>query len=418
MSRTSLCTRLCARCPRYLLGIALCATQAFSQAPAAAVPVERAFHTPKAEVDSALRSLQSASGGRLPTVDGFVNQQTQPLERFQRPHYTYSIQVVSKPPADSVVRIRARITAWFADSNPARSGYRELPSNGRLESDLLERLEEVLSQGATAAQAPSSQSASSSSQINPASPKLPSAPRNSLFLSPRPGATILPPRSEAAESTSGPKGSANYAQELREQASNLEEVLRNQTHPTDLAAVKQSRTPVYSRPSEEGQVLFLAEAEDEFQVLNTSSEWVHVQISGLSRGWIRGQALELPSRATKPTPAAAASTGSVGAVGEQPFRLQRQEVNTFPGDWAPLRGKPVRIMSLDPVGTGTSTPAQKWKMARAMFQRAAARADLQPNSQQLSHSGGRGADLRFRGRGNGVSDAYDFAGMERRALDG
>ena len=117
-------------------------------------------------------------------------------------------------------------------------------------------------------------------------------------------------------------------------------------------------------------------------MLNTSSEWVHVQISGLSRGWIRGQDLELPSRATTssapvapPTASPAASaTGPTKAVATDPaFRLARQEVNTYPGDWAPLRGKPVRILSLSPTGTAPTSASEKWDTARAMFQRAAAR---------------------------------------------
>jgi hypothetical protein len=168
-------------------------------------------------------------------------------------------------------------------------------------------------------------------------------------------------------------------QALREQAKNLEEVLRNQTWPTDLAAVRKGKTPVYSRPSEQGEVLFLADAQDEFQVLNTSSEWVHVQISGLSRGWIRGPDLELPPRrvaaATPSTPPAVA-----GPTADPAFRLARQEVNTYPGDWVPLRGKPVRIMSLAPTGTVATSASQKWEVALGMFRRAAARLAAQDGS--------------------------------------
>jgi hypothetical protein len=193
--------------------------------------------------------------------------------------------------------------------------------------------------------------------------------------------------SAASGNRPGGRDSAGYVQALREQAKNLEEVLRNQTHPTDLAAVKKAKTPVYSRPSEQGDVLFLADAQDEFQVLNTSSEWVHVQISGLSRGWIRGPDLEPPERtaaAAAPAERTASATASVNGApsttGANPattaspaFRLARQEVNAYPGDWAPLRGKSVRIYSLAPTGTGPTSAGQKWEAARAMFQRAAAR---------------------------------------------
>ena len=342
-------------------------------------PNERPFVASKPEVDSALRSLQAAAGGRLPTLEGFIAEQNLPLDHLQRPHYTYSLDVLPRP-SGSLVRVRAHITAWFAGPTAGQSGYRELASNGRLETDLFERLEDWLGQKSGGPPAANVQKTSAKT----ASP-------NPLFAVPRPGAVSLPSRSSAdsstsdfstPSSTSGGHDSAGYAQALREQAKNLEEVLRNQTQPTDLAAVRKPRTPVYSRPSEQGEVLFLADAQDEFQVLNTSSEWVHVQISGLSRGWIRGQDLELPSRATTssapvapPTASPAASaTGATTAVAtDPPFRLARQEVNTYPGDWAPLRGKPVKILSLSPTGAAPTSAREKWDTARAMFQRAAAR---------------------------------------------
>jgi hypothetical protein len=349
---------------------------------------ERIYAESKAEVEAALRSLQVSSGGRLPTLDGFIGEQSLPVDRLQRPHYIYAIAVVPAAGSKSsgcVVRIRARITAWYAGASPAQSGYRELPSNGRLESDLFERLEDLLAQK-------SGQESGTKTAMPPA-PKASAAAKagtspNPLFAVPRSGLVSLPPRS-AADSTAsamapGSRDSASYAQGLRDQAKNLEEILRNQTHPTDLAAVKKAKTPVYSRPSEQGDVLFLADAQDEFQVLNTSTEWVHVQISGLSRGWIRGPDLELPRRpsaassppdAPQPTTieAPAAARSKAASTAGPAFRLARQEVNTYPGDWAPLQGKSVRIYSLAPTGTGPTSGSQKWEAARAMFQRAAAR---------------------------------------------
>jgi hypothetical protein len=353
---------------------------------------ERPFTASKAEVDRALRSLQAAAGGRLPTLDGFVAEQSLPLDHLQRPHYTFELDVLPKP-SGSLVRVRAHITAWFAGPTAGQSGYRELASNGRLETDLFERLEDWLgnrSGGPPAASIPTT-------PAKIASPK--------LFAVPRPGAVSLPSRGSTEASTSdsatpgstaGVRDSAGYAQGLREQAKNLEEVLRNQTRPTDLAAVRKPKTPVYSRPSEQGEVLFLAEAQDEFQVLNTSTEWVHVQISGLSRGWIRGQDLELPSRAATssapvaptaaPTAASAARSVSAAAT-EPPFRLAHQEVNTYPGSWAPLRGKPVRILSLSPTGTTPTSAGQKWATARSMFQRASARLAAQETASRTPVEG-------------------------------
>ena len=335
--------------------------------PAAAqgVPMERSLHASKEQVEEALLKTGAAAAGRLPTVEGFAVTENEPTERFQRPRYTYSVHVAASPDGGCVVQVRAHITAWYAGSSRAQSGYRELTSSGRLESDLFERLEDLLKE-------PQLKEPQGQSQAPPAlgAKAVASKPgAGAAFNVSRPGATVLPPRSGPDATVPATRDAANYAQSLREQAANLQEVLKNQTRPTDLAAVKQSRTPVYSRPSEQGDVLFLADAQDEFQVLNSSSEWVHVQISGLSRGWIRGPALELPSRA-----ASAVRTGSESlAEGNLPFRLSRQEVNTYPGSWAALRGKSVRILSLEPSGTGPSSATQKWETARAMFRRAAAR---------------------------------------------
>jgi hypothetical protein len=290
------------------------------------------------------------------------------------------------------VRVRARITAWFEGPSVAQSGYRELPSNGRLESDLLDRLEDVLAQrgGAPAATrvAPGASDPPKAADAKAAPNAAPNAAvsnangPNALFTTSRPGVSVLPPRGSVDSEASGKRDSVSSAQALREQAKNLEEILRNQTRPTDLAAVRKGKTPVYSRPSEQGDVLFLADAQDEFQVLNTSSEWVHVQISGLSRGWIRGPDLELPTRS-----APVAASAAVTTAADPAFRLARQEVNTYPGNWAPLRGKSVRVMSLVPTGTGATSASQKWEVARGMFRRAAARLAAQEDGSAASVEG-------------------------------
>ena len=345
--------------------LTLFSTTAFGQT----LPVERTLHASKSTVEAALRKIPAAAGGRLPTLDGFVTAPAQPIERFQRPHFTYSVQVASKSASEAVVKVRAHVTAWYSDPITAQSRYRELDSNGRLETDLCEQLEEQLGAG-TVKVGDATEGKPAGRSVGVLKP----SSSNPLFATPRPGA-VLPPRTEVTLPTQT-RDSANYAQALKEQAANLEEVLRNQTHPLDLAAVKKSKTPVFSRPSEQGDVLFLAEAQDEFQILNTSSEWVHVQISGLSRGWILGADLELPSRQSPKPAAISPSPLPLGATtATKPFRLARQEVNTFPGDWAPLRGKSVRILSLEPAGDQAATTLARWESAKEMFRRATVRLD-------------------------------------------
>jgi len=98
--------RLCleATPPPFVLDVMLTAA-CFGQT----APNERPFAASKAEVDRALRSMQAAGGGRLPTLEGFMLSKAYhgPL---QRPHYTYSLDVLPKP-SGSLVRVRAHITA-------------------------------------------------------------------------------------------------------------------------------------------------------------------------------------------------------------------------------------------------------------------------------------------------------------------
>ncbi len=99
--------------------------------------------------------------------------------------------------------------------------------------------------------------------------------------------------------------------------------------------------PVLARPGEGSPVLFNAAADDEFEFLDVKGDWVHVQISGASRGFIRRSSLELPE-------IVAERFNSPNAAPEG-FRLEREESSVFPGNWEPLRGKAVKIITVQPV---------------------------------------------------------------------
>src|SRR6202022_2107987 len=107
---------------------------------AQAVPYARTYARSKEEVDGALKELQAYAGQKLPIVDGFVVMGAEPLDRYERAFYQFSIDILPATGASCVVRVSAKITAWYADKDPAKAGYRVLPSNGRLELDLLDRL--------------------------------------------------------------------------------------------------------------------------------------------------------------------------------------------------------------------------------------------------------------------------------------
>ena len=97
---------------------------------------------------------------------------------------------------------------------------------------------------------------------------------------------------------------------LQTEADSLQEILKNTAHPKNLVAVKKSGTPVVSTPSLTAKPQFLASMHDEFEMLDFNADWVHVRISGLSRGWIWRNSVEMPEgirrHATRPALAALA----------------------------------------------------------------------------------------------------------------
>ncbi|MGA9352211.1 MAG: hypothetical protein WBV46_00880, partial [Terriglobales bacterium] len=324
-------------------------------------PVERTFRASKSSVQKALQQLQPAMSGHLPTLDGFVQAGDRPLSHYQRGFYQCAVQV-NETPGGSVVRVSTDVTAWYKDANSARSGYQLLKSNGRIEADLLDQLSDQLSGAANHADAnanagPAANAGSASSSGYPSSSDLPvtatplpSAPESTDATASSPsslpatgggvatqGGIPRPP----ADATPGDK----KTQDLRAEVSSLEDAVRNQSRPKNLVAIKKSGTPVVASPSLSGKTLFLADAQDEFEMLDYNADWVHVRISGLSRGWIWRTSLEMPEGIPDvPTPVAAAAPTAADL-----FQVSREEMAPFPGDWAPLRGKSVKIISVQKI---------------------------------------------------------------------
>ena len=161
------------------------------------------------------------------------------------------------------------------------------------------------------------------------------------------------------------------AEEQAKEAKGLEEILRNQAHPTNLVAVKNANTPVLTSPSEGAKVLFLAAAEDEFEMLDQNPNWVHIRISGLSRGWIRRSGLEFPTADPDIEPLETEQHKPTAADKES-FHVENEQIATFPGNWQPLQGKTVRIVSVqkannnEKAATGSGA---KLAFAKSLFER-------------------------------------------------
>jgi hypothetical protein len=314
---------------------------------------EHVFQVSRSELDKALRSLQAYSPGRLPILEGFVAANVPALDKYQRAYFQYKVEIRPSGAGATSLQVSVTITAWYASDNAVQAGYRALPSNGRLENDLIERLEEALQPPSVRVAEPAAKN-TTAPVARPAQPE-PGKP-SAFGISPR--LEQPPPRSGLAPPDSRELAQQKRVQQLNEQAANLEEILRNQARPNDLAAVLKTGTPVLAKPIDSGQVLFRADAEDEFKVLDESGDWVHVQVSGISRGWIRRAELEMP--------------GSAGEIGTKspsgsPEPATHEEISLFPGEWSALRGRMVQITWVRPASGGAPFGNDRWQLARSVF---------------------------------------------------
>jgi hypothetical protein len=365
---------------------------------------QQAFPVSVAEAKTAVQTVSATAKGRLPTLEGFVQPSDQPIDRYEKGYYECTFQISAADGGGTAIRATAKITAWYNDPDAARSGYRVLISNGRLEGDALDRVAEKLSpnvpNGIPGTASGTNRLTAPVPKIAPSGGQPPSGgPAISTHLSSA-GSTIaaaskaplsvasppnVPPDPKAALSPEASAESTKAQQAANEQKSlelssyikNLEEIQRNQSHPADLAAVKKSKTPVFAKASEAAQVLLNADAQDEFPILGVDGAWVHVQISGLSRGWIRRAQLEMPA-----DPSVAAPTSSEGHLGNSAiFKVTKEETRAFSGGWEPLKGKPVRIEWVEPANPAISTSKnEKLAFAKSVFLEAYERVHNSPQA--------------------------------------
>jgi hypothetical protein len=335
--------------------------------PAQTSPYERAFPQSKATVEKALTAVQSNLAGHLPVLDGFAKPGEHPLDRYQRAYYQSTVQVSSTPSGGSLVRVSTKVTAWYSDPVASHSGYQLLTSNGRLEADLLDQLAEQLATSSTENGSPTaSVSTSKPSPAPPAeaqptisapAPKFPDTDRT--FSSSLSQGLAAQDHDRPANTQSAVKPDSA----LQAEADSLEEILKNQAHPKNLVAVKKSGTPVVSTPSLNAKPQFLASMHDEFEMLDFNADWVHVRISGLSRGWIWRNSVEMPDgiRDTDahPTPALTPAADL--------FHVAREETAPFPGDWEPLRSQNVKIISVQKIDDNAKDAGPKARLEYAKF---------------------------------------------------
>ena len=318
---------------------ALLLTVCLQTASGQAVPYARSYAKPKNEVEQALKELQAYSGQKLPTLEGFVAPPAKPPERYERGFYQFTIELLPGDEGSTIVRLSAKVTAWYADRDVTKSGYEVLVSNGRLELDLLDRLQEKLTGK------PVDPPATVNSTVQ--------TPRPKLDVSGVPGASVLPPPAPVAAKTPDEVAALRTqrviaekrVQQLEQELQSLQEVKHNQAHQQNLIIVSKASTPVYAKAAEGSRVLFQAAVNDEFEFLDMEGEWVHVSVSGDSRGYLRQSAVQLPESVA----ARLHATSSGPEAKFAGFRIEREEMSSFPGDWSGLKGKTVKIYTVQPL---------------------------------------------------------------------
>ena len=336
--------------------------------PAQNSPYERTFPQSKTTIEKALVGLQSSFAGHLPVLDGFAKPGDHPLDRYQRGYYQSTVQVSSLPSGGSLVRIATKVTAWYADSVASRSGYQLLTSNGRLEADLLDQLAEQLAKSsaensnrsaAVTVPKPSPEPSTTAEPSIPApAPKFPETDRT---FSTSVSQGLADQARASAHTADAPNEKSDSA--LQAEADNLQEILKNTAHPKNLVAVKKSGTPVVSTPSLTAKPQFLASMHDEFEMLDFNMDWVHVRVSGLSRGWIWRNSVEMPDGISDTAAAPASSLASAADL----FHVIREEASTFPGDWEPLKNKNVKIISVQKIDENAKSANARQRLEYAKF---------------------------------------------------
>jgi hypothetical protein len=331
---------------------------------------QRSFPQSKTAIEKALAAIQGSMSGRLPVLDGFAKNGEHALDRYSRGYYQATAEVV-RTGNSNVVRITTKVTAWFDDPSGTRSGYQLLTSNGRLEADLLDQLQEELARSSPSASLPapiSTPATLPSPHRPPATTATPSAPAAASKFPPNDrgfstnSKDSLPARQPEAGTPEADKATSALDSELE----NLQQIAKNVAHPKNLVAVKKSGTPVVPKPSLTAKPEFLASQHDEFELLDFNADWVHVKISGLSRGWIWRNSVEMPEGIPDTD---TASPGLPPAA--DVFQVVREETAPFPGDWEPLRNKNVKIVSVQNVDAGGKNggPRERLEFARFLFEK-------------------------------------------------
>jgi hypothetical protein len=109
-----------------------------------APPRERTYARGENELKKALQDLGAFDDAALPVLEGFATLGADGPVGYDRPYYRFRVVFDEAGAESTTVRLEAVVTARFTDPSGSRPEYRSVPSNGRLETDMLDRLDGYL----------------------------------------------------------------------------------------------------------------------------------------------------------------------------------------------------------------------------------------------------------------------------------
>jgi hypothetical protein len=138
-------------------------------------------------------------------------------------------------------------------------------------------------------------------------------------------------------------------------------------------SIKRSGVGVMSRQNFGGPVLFRAQSEDEFEIVELASGWAQVRLGPDSTGFIQADELNLPPglKEKAAVPAVEKSTAQASVPqADLGFSVSREDVTVFSGDWVRLKGKKVLFVYAQPRGLLSDMGADDAKLgyAKRIFQ--------------------------------------------------
>jgi len=287
---------------------------------------QREFDHPIDDLKQALVALHADETQRLPTVRGFVSDNLA-IGEYERPYYQFETELVPRNANRTLLRIKARVTAWHTDSAGGQQEYRSLNSNGRLESEFLDRVTDYLV-------------------------------RIDSDLTGR----ISSLEKMLADLQAKTGDLEKQRDELAGQNKGMESALQSQSQERNERTVLRSGTRILDRPSTAGRTLLAAERDDLFEVASERPGWTEVKLENGATGWI-------PAGETKAVPGGSDQTALSAALKEKPksFVVTREMVMQFLGDWPSLHGQKALFLYAQPVGLSHREATEKLSYVKQLF---------------------------------------------------